>query len=222
MKNISKISLIFLSFLTGCASTTSSYNTYISNTETYSLSLSLESSQIDNSLTKEENIKNYFLTYGSYDKGNKYSFLRYFTIDNKDFRVNLIYDKSRKENPYLISSEWDLDDQDKLPNAYYYFSAYFNMTNFKDISFVASYCYDYEKDKEEESSYVNINYSNLVFDEAPLITYADFEIGKGTSMPSRAVKSNEEIGNNAFETIKIAASFLDTFLKSISNEYSVW
>lgn len=222
MKNINKFSLIFLSFLTGCSSTSNSYNTYISNTETYDISLSLESYQIDNRLTKEENIKNYFLSYGSYDKGSKYSFLRYFTIDKKDFRVNLIYDKSRDENPYLISSEWDLDDQDKLPNAYYYFSAYFNMTNFKDINFVASYCYDYEKDKEEESSSVNINYSNLIFDEAPLITYADFEIGTGTSMPSRAVKSNEEIGNNAFETIKIAASFLNTFLKSISLEYSVW
>ena len=183
----------------------------------------MESYLYENDL--ERDLITYFKTRGMhYSETETYALEYKGELKGRNFRVSFTYDESVDSLPFSIVSQWYKDDKSQLPDAYFYFSAHFDILSFKDIHFTSYYYYDYEKEDSKEfiSCYVPVIYEDIQFGNSPLYQSVSFHLGQGTTMPTRAVKEEKEIGASGFECIRVATTFVQTTLSNIKNSYRLW
>lgn len=167
----------------------------------------------------KENIKNYFTKYASHLSGDStYIFIYDGEQNSKDLHITVTYYSNKEENPYLLACKWYLNDRNSYPNAYYFYSSYCEITDFKSIKHNPYYYYESNKDSNE--AYVEINYTEIVYDNTK-INSATFSIGDGTSMPSRGIKKTQELGNEALTTVNALYSFLLKLLATVDNNITL-
>lgn len=173
---------------------------------------------------KETDIKNYFLNYGSHlSNATDYIFLYKGVLNGRNFKIDISYDTNLENNPYFLAATYYLDDSSTLPNSYYYFSTYFNLTDFKKDSYTISYCYDYlDKNKEEQYTYLDITYSDIAFATSPLISKATYSIATSSTIPDQEKKKEEDLALDALEPIRASSCYLEKLLTTISSDYHLW
>ncbi|MDD6240789.1 MAG: hypothetical protein PUA93_04310 [Eubacteriales bacterium] len=192
----------------------------------------------ENTLTgnKEDDVKAYFVSYATKltytatgtESNDSYIFSQKQTLKNREFAMRLTYlyaDETKKDTPFRLVSEWHLDSEDSLPNAYYYYSVDFAFEDFKTVTLSSSYCYDYEDSKKKETEYLTcpITYDNVSYGTAPEFKKATFHIGSLDDFPSSAKKqSDSEMGASAFECIRVATAFAESILQAVSKDYHLW
>ena len=173
---------------------------------------------------KEENLRQYFLSYAShFSRDTEYTFLYRGKLKGRNYKIDVSYDSSKTEKPYFLAVTNFLDEEGKLPDAYYFFSDHFNLTDFKSLTFLSTYYYDYEKGKDQFSSYETVSYQDIQYQDAPMIESVSFTITKDDSdIPSSGKKDTSAVASAGFECIRVAAAYLEKLFNRVSSSYHLW
>jgi virulence-associated protein VapD len=221
MKHI-KVLLLTAIALTGCQSLPSvGENNDIHYEDTYETE-DFSFTSNENTLTdsKKENISSYFLKYASHmSKDKDYTFLYKGKLKNRDFKLNVTYDSSKTENPYLIASTWNVNDSEDRPYHSYYFSTYTDLTSdFTKLDFKVYYSYVYLENAKDQEATCTIQYKDIAFKTAPMIESTTFSI---LSKDEKISKSDNEIGASGFECVRALSAYINSLLKAVGN-YTIW
>ncbi len=173
---------------------------------------------------KKENIRNYFLSYASHMlKDKDYSIIYKGKLKDHQFRLNVTYDSSKKEKPYLVSSCFDVTDEDSRPYRSYFYSYYTDdFSDFRKDTYVITYSSIYLGDKKEMEADIDVTYTDIVYSDSPRISEVKFSCGSQENVTRKEQKSEKELGASGFECIRALSSYVDSLLKTINPDYSLW
>ncbi len=170
----------------------------------------------------DENIRNYFLSDASHSSlDSTYILIKKGTIDNKDFKWNVTYDSSKTDHPYYVAVTWSLDKEDDRPNRSFFYSDYLNsLFDFKKESYDVFHIYTYLKDNKDIESSMKISYQDIRYGTSPYIQSVKYSLQE-SNLPKKKY-SDDEYGSMGFETIRSMSGYIDTLLKTINPDYSLW
>lgn len=177
-------------------------------------SFSFEQNQNKLEEDKKTNIKNYFVSYASHMlKDKDYSFIYKGKLKSHDFRLNVTYDETKEEKSFLVASTLNLNDEDKRPYKSYFFSYYTDdFSDFKAEKFIVTYTTIEVKDKKDVEKNLNIQYDDIQYGTSPMINQVHFSLEN----------DSKEHGAYGFECVRAVSCYIDSLLKTISSNYSLW
>ena len=173
---------------------------------------------------RKEDIKNYFLSNASHMmKDSEYSFIYKGKMKEHDFKLNVPYDSSKTEKPYLVASTFNVTDEESRPYRSYFFSYYTeDFSDFRSTEFIVTYSTIYVRDKKEYEADTDITYKNIRYGSAPKIEEVSFSVASQDDVLKGEQRDEKEMGASGFECVRALSSYVDTLLKTINPDYSLW
>ena len=173
---------------------------------------------------KAMDIRNYFFHYATHPSNTtEFIFLYKGLLNGRYFKIDICLDSRKESNPYFLAVTYHLDDASSLPDSYFYYSTYFNVTDFKKNNYITSYYYDYvDHQNQQQQSYLDIAYSDISFASCPMIDKATYHLSDTSTIPEKGKKSEKELSLSGLEPIRAASCYLEKLLTTISDDYHLW